>query len=339
MKILLIKLKNIGDTLIMTPVVAGIKQRYPQAHVAVLVRQGTEGILAGCKSIDEVFISAAPEKEKRGFSWWNDLRVLWDIRASRFDWVFELADNDRGRWMSIFSGGRHLITSSWGWVVPKHFLNTFSIFSQQNWQLVHRVEKDYRLVSEFLPLPAEIPPLVFDPLAVRDPLVASGRPYVLLHPVSRWKRKAWPVERWVSVGRALIAKGFDCIISSGPDPVEVALGQEITTALGEHAACTQGRRSWTELASLIAGARLFAGLDTAAMHLAAACQCPIVALFAQSIEHQWGPWKCPHEIIRPGGPLSPDFPAFIEAAAARSMLDIEEQEVIAACERMLVYSA
>lgn len=339
MKILLIKLKNIGDTLIMTPVIAGIRQRYPQAHLAVLVRQGTQGILAGCPGIDEVFVSAAPEKEKRGFVWWKDIRTLMHIRASAFDWVFELADNDRGRWMSIFSGGRYRVTSSWGWIVPWHFLHGFSVFSKQNWQLMHRVEKDYRLVSEFLPLPEEIPPLVFEPPAGCDPLVVPGRPYVVLHPVSRWKRKAWTCERWVSVGKALMAKGFDCIVSSGPDPVEVELAEEITAALGEHASCTQGRRSWAELARLISGARLFAGLDTAAMHLAAACQRPVVGLFAQSIEHQWGPWKCPHEVVRPGGDLPPDFPDFIEAAAQRSMLDISESDVIAACDRLLARTA
>jgi len=54
MKILLIKLKNIGDVLIMTPAIRGIRERHPEARISVLVRAGTEGILAGCKDIDEV---------------------------------------------------------------------------------------------------------------------------------------------------------------------------------------------------------------------------------------------------------------------------------------------
>lgn len=335
MKILLIKLKNIGDVLIMTPTICGIRRRYPQAHISVLVREGTEGILAGCGDIDEVLVSAAPEKEKRGFGWWTDLKNMIHIRTTGFDWVFELGDGDRGRWVTRFSGGKHRIASRWGWVVPKHFQKAFTATSTQDWQMMHRVEKDYRLVSEFLPLGENVPPLVFDAPERIDPLVADGAEYVVMHPVSRWKRKAWPVERWITVGKWLTAKGLRCVVSSGPDPVEIEMAQEITRALGENACCTKGEKSWSELARLIRGARLFAGLDTAAMHLAAACQTPVVALFAQSIESHWRPWKCRHEIVRAGGPLPREFPAFIEEAARRSMLDIPEQDVIAACERML----
>lgn len=335
MKILLIKLKNIGDVLIMTPAIRGIRERHPEAHISVLVRAGTEGILAGCKDIDEILVSAAPEKEKRGFGWWTDLKNMIHIRTSGFDWVFELGDGDRGRWVTRFSGGKHRIASRWGWVVPKHFQKAFTATSTQDWQMMHRVEKDYRLVSEFLPLGENVPPLVFDAPEGVDPLVADGAEYVVMHPVSRWKRKAWPVERWITVGQWLAAKGLRCVVSSGPDPVEIEMAQEITRALGENACCTNGEKSWSELARLIRGARLFAGLDTAAMHLAAACQTPVVALFAQSIESHWGPWKCRHEIVRAGGPLPRDFPAFVEEAARRSMLDIPEQDVIAACERML----
>jgi heptosyltransferase-3 len=33
------------------------------------------------------------------------------------------------------------------------------------------------------------------------------------------------------------------------------------------------------------------------MHLAAAMQTPIVALFGPSSEASWRPWQCPHELV------------------------------------------
>ena len=334
MKILLIKLKNLGDALLLTPVVQGIKRRYPQAHVAVLVRTGTEGILAGCPGIDKIFTSAAPANEARP-GLLSELRTLLDIRAGQFDWVFELSDSMRGRSFAMLGAARIRITTSHGWPRPWFFEHAFTAFSWQNWHLMHRVEKDYTLVSEFLPLDPDIPPLQFEAPSGLDELVRGKQPYAVIHPVSRWKRKAWPVGHWVEIGRALQARGLYCVISCGPAPEEVALASSICHELGEGAAATRGQRMWPELARLIKHARLFVGLDTAAMHLAAACQCPVVALFGPSIEHHWHPWKSPYEIVSAGGLLHRNYPDFLYDAEKRSMFDIPVAEVIAACGRML----
>jgi len=335
MKVLLIKLKNIGDTLLLTPVARAIKEAYPGSLVTVLVRTGTQGILDGCPYIDRVMLSAAPEKKNRTRSLSQDWQNLLEIRAEKYDFVFELTDNDRGRWITSFSGARRRITSAHGWPLHWFFRARFTDLSTQNWQLMHRVEKDYRLVAEYLPLPAEVPPLVFQATDGIDPLVAGQGPYAVVHPVSRWKRKAWPAERWQAVCRHLIDRGLFCVVSSGPDEIEVGLAEEITRDLGPRAVLTRGQRSWAELARLIHGAQLFTGLDTAAMHLASACQCPVVALFGPSIEHHWHPWRSPYEIVSSGGLLHTRYPDFMFDAEKRPMAAIEAAEVIAACDRML----
>ena len=47
MRILLIKPKQIGDSLILTPTITAIKRAHPEAEIWVVVRRGCEGILAG----------------------------------------------------------------------------------------------------------------------------------------------------------------------------------------------------------------------------------------------------------------------------------------------------
>ena len=55
--------------------------------------------------------------------------------------------------------------------------------------------------------------------------------------------------------------------------------------------------SLKHLAALTARAKLFIGVDSAPMHIAAAVQTPTVALFGPSGELEWGPWRVPHRVV------------------------------------------
>jgi heptosyltransferase-3 len=55
--------------------------------------------------------------------------------------------------------------------------------------------------------------------------------------------------------------------------------------------------SLKHLAALTARAKLFIGVDSAPMHMAAAMQTPVVALFGPSGELEWGPWHVPHRVV------------------------------------------
>src|SRR5262245_18898683 len=107
MRLLFIKLKHIGDSLLLTPTLVEVRRKYPQAHICVLVRKGCDGILAGCSAIDEIFVSAAPEATNRGLTQpWTDLRLIRALRRQKFDYAFELSDGDRGRILAVLSGAR-----------------------------------------------------------------------------------------------------------------------------------------------------------------------------------------------------------------------------------------
>jgi heptosyltransferase-3 len=58
-----------------------------------------------------------------------------------------------------------------------------------------------------------------------------------------------------------------------------------------------GAMTLRELAAFTRRARLFVGVDSAPMHIAAAVATPVVALFGPSGEVEWGPWQVPHRIV------------------------------------------
>jgi heptosyltransferase-3 len=61
-----------------------------------------------------------------------------------------------------------------------------------------------------------------------------------------------------------------------------------------------GRLTLKQLAALSARAKLFIGVDSAPMHIAAAVRTPVVALFGPSGELEWGPWRVPHRVVASG---------------------------------------
>lgn len=338
MRLLFIKLKHIGDALLLTPTIAATKAAYPQAEIWVLVRRGTESILAGCPDIDQVLTTSAPEANKRkAFAWLDELRLLRRLREQRFDYAFELSDGDRGRWLAWFSGARERVATRF--YVRRDWITRRAItrYSDTDWLQLHRVEKDFTLVNEVLPLSQPVPPLVFSPER-RQPWLpaAAARDFVVLHPGTRWWRKQWPVERWIDLGRWFQTRKIPLLISSGPDANERETARQLQAALGPEVLNTDGQASWAQLADLLGRARLFVGVDTAAMHLAAACQCPTVALFGPSIVHFWRPWQVAHRVVQADDARAAQQETdYLTRVAALSAQAVKEADVRAACEELL----
>lgn len=197
----------------------------------------------------------------------------------------------------------------------------------------HAVERDFHTVHEFLPLPLPIPPLVFARERMARWSGAEGLDaFAVLHVGSREGFKRWHAEGWRQVAGRLLERFPRLVVSTGPDAEEVAEAEALRARFGEKVLPTRGRTTWPELAGLLDRARLYVGLDTSVMHLAAACRCPVVAVWGPMREEQWAPWRVRHRIVTPrsrpgdGGPRT---------HAKRKTVEVLAGDVIAACEEVL----
>ena len=335
MRLLFVKLRHIGDALLMTPTLAAVKQIMPRSEIWVVVRRGTEGILAGCPHIDQVRTAMIPEhgaarEAHRG----ADRKLLGELRAARFEHAFELSGGDRGRWMTFLSGARGRTANvanrrfPWWW---RPAFNRPSTSRRYGW---HELQRDFLTVGDVFPLPAEIPPLRFDPGAMRpwEPARDFGE-FAVIHAGTRWARKSWAEDRWIEAGRALLGRVPRIVFSCGPDPQERALNERLCAALGPQAVSTDGQTDWAQLAWLLSRAKLFAGVDTAAMHLAAACDCPTVAIFGGSKYFEWYPWRVRSLVVRPQSWIGEEKAAGMLDSAL--MREIPADKVIAAFDQVL----
>ncbi len=275
MRILVVKLNNLGDTLLLTPALRLLRQRFPQAWIDVVVRAGCEAVLEGNADASQVITVPG---------WRSFLTVL----GRRYEYAFDLSNSDRAKLLVLLSGARmrgiNACYDVQGW--RREVFNRYSYF---DWRLEHQVLRDFRTVADVLGIEATPGPLVFNTeVEVETP----PPPYAVIHPTSRWAYKQWLPERWAAVADFLSQKGLQVIFSHGP-------GENVDEILKKSAVSHLKAKelSLRQLGRLIQRARLFLGVDTVAMHIAAAVQTPAVALFGPSSEWSWQPWQTPHQLV------------------------------------------
>jgi heptosyltransferase III len=305
MKILLAKLNHLGDTLLLTPTLRRLRAQFPNAQVDVLVRRGCEVMLQGNPDVNRVVAIAPPEKSRRTLA-----GGLQDFGAAcrallfrGYDYAFDLSDSDRAKFWIFMSLSRTRVVNV---AYESRPINRwlFNRLDRFKWAKAHMVLRDYRVVADALGLEGEPGPLVFEPQIektvlkgrVPDEVLRGGG--VIIHPTSRWDSKQWVPERWAEVADRLSKQmGVTVAITGGPAPVEVAHAEAIRSAARTPIHVLTGRLSLPETAWVIGSARLFLGVDTVAMHLAAAMQTPAVALFGSTSEWSWHPWQSEHELV------------------------------------------
>jgi len=302
---LVIKLRHHGDVLLSTPVFQVLKRQAPAAEIDALVYADTAPMLALHPALGELH---AVDRDWKALGPLaraiRELALFRRLAARRYDLIVHLTDSWRGAWLARALGAR------WS-VAPERrggerfWRRSFShLVPEPRGNRRHTVESHLDALRRIGVHAAEAErALVLEPgeparAAVRALLAAQGvesRRFVHLHPASRWRFKCWTAEGWAEIIRRLQASGWGVVITSGPAPEEVAMSGAVQRLLAHPAIDLSGRLDLKELAALAAEARLFIGVDSAPMHVAAAMRTPAVALFGPSGETMWGPWGQPRQ--------------------------------------------
>jgi heptosyltransferase-3 len=296
MKILLIKFRHIGDVLLSTPLLANLKRHFPEAQIDFAINDFCQGILAQNPHIHQLLMY--PRSALPGLAGWRrwaaELHYFKQFRRPGYDLVINLTEGDRGAYISLLSTAARKL----GFQPRKGPLRRMRIFSPiGNEHLpTHTVNKDLQFI-ELLdkPIIEKRVAIYWDQAAQRkiDALLdhLGGGDFCLVHPVARWMFKCWDDAKFAHViDHIQGALGLPVVISASPDAVERQRVTDILRHCRHQALDLAGQLSLPELACLAARARLFVGVDTAPMHIAAAVDTPVLALFGHSEPIYWGPW-------------------------------------------------
>ena len=333
--ILIIKLRHIGDVLLSTPVLRGLRAAFPDARLTMLVNRGTEGVLAHNPDVNEVLCL------EKG-SWNAQLKFVQLLRGRAFDGVIDLTDGDRSAAISLATGAPVRI----GFNAEHRWRGLFySQVAKPRPMDQHRVDYDLCALRALgldpkpgtptlYPSPAE-EQVVEAWLQETGLLSAQGSPLlVLLQPGARYSLKVWSSERFAQLADRL-ADRFACQILLGGDQREREVAEQVARKVHCSPKVVAGKFSLLQFASLAKRCALFVGNDGGAMHIAATMGTPVVALFGPTYPQRWGPRGGPTEVIYKGLDCRACYHPTCLRGDDSCMQQITVDEVFTAASRML----
>lgn len=337
-KILVIKLRYIGDVLLSTPAVANLRYHFPDAYIAMVVNKGTEEVLRYNPHLNEVIQLDRSRIKGDLFSRIHaQLRYITHIRKRRFDLVVDLTDGDRGAILSYLSGSPIRIGfNAEGRIRGRLYTKIVHPTETQ----MHNVEYQLEVIRALgLPIITKRLELYWskeEELFVEDWIARKGltrHPFVTIHPGGRWWFKQWPLERFAALADILWEQhGLETVFLGGKKERE-ELKQ--IQCHGRRPFVTADGLTLLQMTALIQRSQLFVGNDNGPMHIAAAVGVPVVALFGSSDPKVWGPLGKGHTILYRGVPCSPCDHMGCDMGELNCMRQISIPEVFAAAERIV----
>jgi heptosyltransferase-3 len=297
---LVVKLRHHGDVLLASPVLALLKARAPRMEVDALVYDDTAPMLEGHPALSRLHFVGRKWKAEGALSRLSLERKLFsDLRQRRYDLIVHLSEQPRGAWLARLLGARYSVAPAMperGRFWKKSFTHLYPLVGGGR---RHQVELNLDALRRIGVQPGlQERKVHFTPGAAAEKRIdelLDQTPFVHMHPASRWRFKCWPAERNAELIDRLSADGHRVVLTSAPD--ELGFIEEILQKAKSETINLAGKLSIKELGALTARAKLFVGVDSMPMHLAAAMGTPTVALFGPSGENEWGPWNVERRVV------------------------------------------
>jgi lipopolysaccharide heptosyltransferase II len=349
-RILLVRLRPLGDVVFTTPLVSALRRHHPEAHITYVVEPDAAPIIAANPHINELIIVP----RRRGLSRVaDDFATARRLAQGRYDLALDLHGGPRAAWLTWASRARRRIGYR---ITGRSWMYTDAVPRAAQLTPRHSVMNQWDLLA-----PLGIPPLdpSRDPVQMRDDHHAASRidaflhasgitpehALVVIHVSASTRFKRWPEESFVTLVVALVRQNRSrrVFLTSGPSDAQASqrIGDMARTALGSLASGVLVARPFelTELRTLVARAALFIGGDSGPLHIAATTSVPIVELLGPTLAERSSPWRDPRwfaEIVEPGAlPCRPCHQRTCVPGDFRCLTSIGPERVIAAAERAL----
>lgn len=325
-EVLIIRLRSLGDVVLLTPALSAIHAWRPDLRLNVLVEPFCAPVLEGNPAVAETLLMG-------GF-----FSVVRNLKRRHFPVVYNQHAGPTSALLTAAIGAPKRVC----WA-RRQFSFVYNVLVTDPGDKIHTVE--HRLEQFYATgLPrGPIPPARVYPQPeagaeiakkLSDMGISPGAPCAVIHPGGKYFTKRWTVENFVALARWLKkTHGIEPVFSVGINEAEIA--NELRR-LSSREFALMDSLDLRELIALVAGARIFIGNDSGPTHIATATGRPVVAIFGSSSSVHWRPWHTAHRIVQNDFPCNPcPGDRCYAFAEPRCILSITLAQVQAACESLL----
>jgi ADP-heptose:LPS heptosyltransferase len=332
-RILLLRLRSIGDTVLMTPCLSALKAWRPDIKVAVVSEPLAAPLLENHPLVDELVVTE-PSFASRASS-------IATLRKASFDIAFNMHGGSTGAILATFAKAKHSVGYR-GLALSRLLKHPApspdKILGRRR---IHSVEQQLALLCwTGVPWPKGRPELrlnltsdiregviaKLDRAFAINPVARSARGYACIVPGAAFESKQWITEGFATVANHLIERWhLACVVVAGPGQERLA---ESVAAAARNPTTVLSGLHLKELVALLEMSRIFVGNDSGPMHIAAALNRPVVAVWGSSNPRVWHPWtEAPWRIVN-ASLLSKESPRL-------PIHQVPSTDVIAAVEEVL----
>jgi len=349
-RILLVRLRRIGDVVFTTPALAALRRQYPGAHLTYLVEPEAAPIVAGNPHLDEVIV--APRRGGIG-GFLADIALGWRLRRTRYDLAIDFHGGPRASLLTLLSGAPRRIGYN---IVGRRWMYTDIVERPRELRRRHSVENQWDLLTSLgvaRPTPGANPvEMSVDSDArtsIEKHLATSGvtadEDLAVIHVTASSPFRRWPLPSFVETAAALASRdGCRVIVTSGLAE-RAAVTSIVDDARGRlpagerHRVLDGSGFSLAELRALLERSALYIGGDSGPLHVAATTHVPIVAIFGPTPSERSAPWRNPELLSAAlevdGLECRPCDQRVCVPGDFRCLTRIDAPRVIAAAERLL----
>jgi predicted lipopolysaccharide heptosyltransferase III len=330
-KILLLQLKRIGDLILTTPAINGLRETFPDCEITLVATSECAGLLPAIANVDRVFTTRRK---------WRDLGAFWSVILGKFDYCVDFTRNDRSALLAFLSGAQRRVVSYRVREQSKIRARAYTDFVGVRVRDMHTVDYNLALVEslgvgETSAMPhLELPETTFEKTEALLREWNITKPYLIFHPGSARLEKLWDAERWAQVIDSFGQNdGFDLVLTSGSSREEQAHVAAIKSNTRQKVIDLSAKTDLLTLAALVRQARLLVSVDSAPVHLAAATGTPQVVLFGPTNPFHWRPRGSPAVVLHGKSPVP--VTQFSPLQPRLAMSEISTQAVIGAMDSLL----
>ena len=333
-KVLLVRLRSIGDTVLATPSLYALKRFLPNVTVDILVEDWVAPLLNNHPYVDNVIVL-----ERNGLM--ARARAARELRSANYDVVYNLHGGTTATFLTRATGARHRVGFESYQYAQLHNYQAPSPLLLWGQQKTHSVEQQLALLG-WTGVPVTDRPRTQLGISqkaaetVKRLLGESGlndRKIALIHPAAAFATKQWATENFARVAEFVAERGFAPVAIAAPN--EKALLEKLCSEANVRIATFD--LSLPEVTALAARSQLFTGNDSGIAHIAAAVGTPAVVIFGSSNLAHWRPWNsAPAEIVFEEMPCQPCPGYFCEKFdQPECILRVPVARVTAAIDRIL----